>query len=502
MRVSIARALVTRPAVLLMDEPFAALDEITRLKLNDDLAELQSSLGATVVFVTHSVFESVYLADRIVVMAARPGRAVAEITVEAPAVRREGFRLTAGYAETCRRTSAALHVAMGEDAAERAFRMTRDDIVGYAVPAFTLGLGLLVWEGIVRYFAIPPYLLPAPSVIITTLFTDWPTLSSSLWVTLSITLKALLAAVIGSVALAIIFAQSRLVERAFYPFAVAMQVTPIVAIAPLLLIYLTPSVAVLVCAFLVAFFPLLANTTLGLSSADHNLVDLFRMYRATRFQQFMLLRLPSALPYFLAGLRISGGLALIGAIVAEIAAGSAGQGSGLAYRIVEFGISPQYSENVRRAPLDLGRGHHNSCPPHRAVALALARTGMRASAGGKLDLTEATIPHKNLAASTGSRAGAAGLTGGESRRAFIKAMRYEHRISGRAASVRPPQARACESGEHRDFRHCGGPCGARAPSGGSRADRDGRADRRRSGGRLPPAAGFRAPSSSSATSRR
>jgi NitT/TauT family transport system permease protein len=216
--------------------------------------------------------------------------------------------------------------------------MNREDVIGYVVPAFTLGLGLIFWEGIVRYFDVPPYLLPAPSVIIATLFTDWPTLSASLWVTLSITLKALLAAVVGSVTLAVLFAQSRLVERAFYPFAVALQVTPIVAIAPLLLIYLTPSVAVLVCAFLVAFFPLLANTTLGLSSADHNLVDLFNMYRATRFQQFMLLRLPSALPYFLAGLRISGGLALIGAIVAEIAAGSAGQGSGLAYRIVESGF--------------------------------------------------------------------------------------------------------------------------------------------------------------------
>ena len=145
------------------------------------------------------------------------------------------------------------------------------------------------------------------------------------------------------------------------------------AIAPLLLIYLSPSVAVLVCAFLVAFFPLLANTTLGLSSADHNLVDLFRMYRATRFQQFMLLRLPSALPYFLAGLRISGGLALIGAIVAEIAAGSAGQGSGLAYRIVEVRVSTEYSENVRCAPLDLRGGHHNSCFSDRVLALAAAR---------------------------------------------------------------------------------------------------------------------------------
>ena len=115
MRVSIARALVTRPTVLLMDEPFAALDEITRLKLNDDLAALRSALGATVVFVTHSVFESVYLSDRIVVMAARPGRAVAEIVVEAPtASRQEGFRLCKEYADTCVRTSEALHVAMGD----------------------------------------------------------------------------------------------------------------------------------------------------------------------------------------------------------------------------------------------------------------------------------------------------------------------------------------------------------------------------------------------------
>lgn len=216
--------------------------------------------------------------------------------------------------------------------------MNWDRAINNLIPALTLGLGLCAWEAIVRFFDIPPYLLPAPSAIISTLFTDWGTLSSSLWVTLSITLKALAVAVVGSVAVAVLFVQSPLIERAFYPFAVALQVTPIVAIAPLLLIYLTPAVAVLVCAFLVAFFPLLANTTLGLSSADHNLVDLFKMYRASRLQQFWLLRVPTALPYFLAGLRISGGLALIGAIVAEIAAGSAGQGSGLAYRIVESGF--------------------------------------------------------------------------------------------------------------------------------------------------------------------
>jgi len=214
----------------------------------------------------------------------------------------------------------------------------QNQVLELVFPAVALGLALLGWEGAVRYFAVPTFILPAPSLILITLVKDWGTLSTSLLVTLTITLEALGLAVMGGVALAILLAQWRIVERAFFPFAVAMQVTPIVAIAPLLLIYLSANAAVLVCAFLVAFFPILANTTLGLSSADHNLLDLFQLYRASRWQQLLLLRLPSALPYFLGGLRIGGGLALIGAIVAEIAAGSAGQGAGLAYRIVESGF--------------------------------------------------------------------------------------------------------------------------------------------------------------------
>jgi len=216
--------------------------------------------------------------------------------------------------------------------------MTRRDLSETLLPIFTLALALLAWEGLVRYYAIPPYILPVPSLVIATLIKDWGTLSGSLIVTLSVTFEALAAAVVGGVAIAVVFAQWRLVERAFFPFAVAMQVTPIVAIAPLLLIYLSAKAAVLAVAFLVAFFPILANTTLGLSSADRNLVDLFRLYRASRWRQLVWLRLPSSLPYFLAGLRIGGGLALIGAIVAEIAAGSAGRGAGLAYRIVESGF--------------------------------------------------------------------------------------------------------------------------------------------------------------------
>ena len=112
MRVSIARALVTRPRVLLMDEPFAALDEITRFKLNNDLLELWRAERFTAIFVTHSVFESVYLAERVVVMAARPGRVAADVAVDAPAVRDEAFRTSADYATQCRRVTQCLTAAM------------------------------------------------------------------------------------------------------------------------------------------------------------------------------------------------------------------------------------------------------------------------------------------------------------------------------------------------------------------------------------------------------
>ena len=221
--------------------------------------------------------------------------------------------------------------------AGRARRWTRP-LLDVGLPLAVFAAALLLWELTVRVNAIPPYILPAPSLVAATLAKDWGMLSASLVVTLRTTLLALALAVCGSVGLAGLFAQSRIVERAFFPFAVILQVTPIVAIAPLLLIYLAPGTAVLVCAFLVAFFPILSNTALGLASADSNLVELMTLYRASRWQTLLRLRLPAALPYFLGGLRIGGGLALIGAIVAEIAAGSAGQGSGLAYRIVEAGF--------------------------------------------------------------------------------------------------------------------------------------------------------------------
>ena len=207
-----------------------------------------------------------------------------------------------------------------------------------ALPAAVFLGALALWEGVVAYERIPPYILPAPSLIAETLVKDWPLLSSSLMVTLTITFEALIAATTGGVGLAILLSQSRWIERAFLPFAIVLQVTPVIAIAPLLLVWLDPSTAVLVCAFLVAFFPVLANTALGLASTDHNLVDLFDLYGASRWRKLWLLRAPAALPYFFSGLRIAGGLSLIGAIVAELAAGAAGQGTGLAFRIVEAGF--------------------------------------------------------------------------------------------------------------------------------------------------------------------
>ena len=198
--------------------------------------------------------------------------------------------------------------------------------------------GLVAWELLVRLRGIPEYVLPGPLTILRTLVTDWGTLSGSLAVTLTISLAALSVAVVMGLLLAVLFTQFRWAELAFFPYAVVLQVTPIVAIAPLIILWVNDTrLSLLICAWIVAFFPILSNTTLGLNSADHNLVNLFRLYRANRWQTLMRLRLPAAMPYFLGGLRISGGLSLIGAVVAEFVAGTGGSSSGLAYRILESG---------------------------------------------------------------------------------------------------------------------------------------------------------------------
>ena len=205
------------------------------------------------------------------------------------------------------------------------------------LPVVVLAAGVAAWELVVRLNRLPPYLLPGPMAVLRTLIVDWQVLFQSLLTTLQITLEGFVAAGIGGIALALLFNRSKWLEYSLFPYAVILQVTPVIAIAPLLLIYLPQQTAVIVCAWIVAFFPVLSNTTLGLNSVDRNLAGLFQLYGASRTQTLLYLKLPSALPFILGGLRIAGGLSLIGAVVAEIAAGSAGAGSGLAYRIAESG---------------------------------------------------------------------------------------------------------------------------------------------------------------------
>ncbi|MFN3685929.1 ABC transporter permease [Salinarimonas sp.] len=231
-------------------------------------------------------------------------------------------------------------------------------VLKIALPLGLFALLLLGWESYVVAYNVPHFILPAPSRIWATLIADWPLLFGSLLQTLRTTFLGLALAVLGGVSLAVLLSLSRIVEYSLYPYAVVLQVTPVVAISPLLLIYMPQEAAVLTCAWIVAFFPILSNTTLGLQSVDRNLLELFDLYGSTRpkwapprvgrflsrVKALWYLRAPAALPYFLAGLKIAGGLALIGAVVAEIAAGSAGAGSGLAYRIIES----QFRLNIPR----------------------------------------------------------------------------------------------------------------------------------------------------------
>jgi NitT/TauT family transport system permease protein len=204
-------------------------------------------------------------------------------------------------------------------------------------PVLALALLLALWEAATRLLHVPPAQAPAPSLIVSTLVANGPLLLAATWTTLSEALQALALAGLGGVALALLFCWSPWLEKTFLPLAIALQVTPLIAIAPLLLIYLDARGAVLACAFLVAFFPILSNASAGLKATDRGLIELFRLKGASRRQILFLLRLPSALPQIFTGLRIGGGLALIGAVAAELAAGAAGQGEGLAFRIVEAG---------------------------------------------------------------------------------------------------------------------------------------------------------------------
>ena len=203
-----------------------------------------------------------------------------------------------------------------------------------------VGLVLIaLWQGLVTGLELPPYLVPSPLRMLETLVTDWAALGASLWVTVKITVLAFLVATVAGVLISFLFVQSKRIEMALFPYAVLLQVTPIVAVAPLIIIWVKdPTASMVICAALVALFPIISNTTLGLRSVEPDLQSYFQLNRATRLQTLVRLRIPSALPYFFGGLRISSGLALIGAVVAEFVAGTGGSGAGLAYQILQAGF--------------------------------------------------------------------------------------------------------------------------------------------------------------------
>src|SRR5258708_3828236 len=211
--------------------------------------------------------------------------------------------------------------------------------ISIAAPVVVGVVFLVLWHAVVAINQIPSYLVPGPLLVFETLLHDWDSLYHSLLITLQVTGSALLLAVLLGSLLSILFVQSRLLESALLPYAVILQVTPLVAIAPLIIIWVSdPYDALVICATVASIFPVIANTTVGLRSVDTGLIDLFRLYGASRTQILLRLRIPSAAPYFFAGLRIATALALIGAVVAEFVAGTVGTRSGLADQLLPAGV--------------------------------------------------------------------------------------------------------------------------------------------------------------------
>ena len=255
--------------------------------------------------------------------------ALADSAPVAPPATAPAPRATAGVAAAPAKPVVRAHVPL----------MARPRVQRVVYPAL-VGLVLVaIWQVAVTALELPPYLVPSPLLMMQTLVTDWVPLGNALLVTLKITLLSFAVATVAGVAISFLFVQSKCIETALFPYAVLLQVTPIVAVAPLIIIWVrNPTGAMTICAALVALFPIISNTTLGLRSVDPDLQAYFRLNRATRWQQLTRLRIPSALPYFFGGLRISSGLALIGAVVAEFVAGTGGAGAGLAYQILQAGF--------------------------------------------------------------------------------------------------------------------------------------------------------------------
>jgi NitT/TauT family transport system permease protein len=228
---------------------------------------------------------------------------------------------------------------MSATTAEEESSTGRRAIGDWALPALGGAVFLAGWEAAVTLLSVPKFILPAPSLILETLVKDHASLLDALGFTAAITLSAFCMAMLSGITLGVLLTQNRTVERTFWPYAVMMQVTPVIAIAPIVVIWVGLDrvwLALLILAWLVAFFPILSNTAAGMKSVDHGLRNVFDLCGASRWKRFRYLQLPGALPYILAGARISSGLSVIGAVVAEFVAGS-GSATGLAWVIVESG---------------------------------------------------------------------------------------------------------------------------------------------------------------------
>jgi NitT/TauT family transport system permease protein len=213
------------------------------------------------------------------------------------------------------------------------------DALPVIAPILVGGIIVGLWQVLCSALAVPDYIFPAPTSIFRALVANWHALAGALFNTLEVTLLAFAIAVLCGTLIALLFVQSRLIEISLLPYAIMLQVTPIVAIAPLIIIMIDSTfLSLVLCAAVVAIFPVISNTTIGLRTADPGLLAYFRMNKASRWQLLFRLRIPSALPFFFAGLRIASGLSLIGAVVAEFVAGTGGRSSGLAYEILQAGF--------------------------------------------------------------------------------------------------------------------------------------------------------------------
>jgi NitT/TauT family transport system permease protein len=198
------------------------------------------------------------------------------------------------------------------------------------------GLLLLVWQGIITAFNVQPYMLPTPWNVAKTVGTRLPDLWSATLISAEAAVGGLIASIVAGVALALVFARSRWIRTMFFPYTILLQTVPVIAITPLMLMWIGQGMlAVGVVTFIICLPPIIANTTQGLISVDENLVQLFMMHNASQSQVLRKLRLPHSLPYLFVGLRISSGIAVIGAITGELFAGSGQVGhGGIGYSIV------------------------------------------------------------------------------------------------------------------------------------------------------------------------